>query len=106
MLPGWGTLPERHYLTDLSLWDEYEAPDFYPLYGRYCNIGLESFSLFSTNDLAEAVDNGTAIALGVRERRRFSLQAGCSKVDQTRRGGRSWQNSPGKWRSSPVGLWV
>ena len=76
MLPGWGTLPERHYLTDLSLWDEYEAPDVYPLYGRYCNIGPEPFSSFPTNGLEEAVDNGTSIALGARERRRFSLQAG------------------------------
>lgn len=60
MLPGWGTLPERLYLTDLSLWfwEEYGAPDFYPLYGWRWT---------------------TAIALGARERRGFSLQAGVFK---------------------------
>ena len=75
MLPGRGTLPEKLYLTGpfLWIWQEYGAQDFYPLYGRYCNIGFESFSLFSTNGLEEAVDNGTAIALDAREKRRLSL---------------------------------
>jgi len=103
VLPERGTLPEMLYLTDLSegfyeienpqkrlglrvgwdvgqmpylwFWQEYGASDFYPWYGRHYNIGLEPFSSFPTNGLEEAVDNGTAISLGAREKRRFSLLA-------------------------------
>ncbi len=103
ILPERGTLPEMLYLTNLSdgyyeienpekglglrvgwdvgqmpylwFWQEYGASGFYPWYGRHYNIGLEPFSSFPTNGLEEAVDNGTAISIGARERRRFSLQA-------------------------------
>lgn len=103
VLPQHGTLPEMLYLTDLSdglyeienpekglgirvgwdvgqmpylwFWQEYGASDFYPWYGRHYNIGLEPFSSFPTNGLEEAVENGTAISVGAREMRRFSLQA-------------------------------
>ena len=56
-------------------WQEYGASGFYPWYGRHYNIGLEPFSSFPTNGLKEAVENGTALILGARERRRFSLRA-------------------------------
>jgi hypothetical protein len=59
----------------LWFWQEYGASGFYPWYGRQYNIGLEPFSSFPTNGLKEAVDNGTALTLGARERRRFSLWA-------------------------------
>jgi galactose mutarotase-like enzyme len=103
VLPERGTLPEMLYLTDLTegfyeienprkglglrvgwdaeqmpylwFWQEYGASGFYPWYGRHYNIGLEPFSSFPTNGLKEAVDNGTALTLGARERRRFSLWA-------------------------------
>jgi len=102
-LPKYGTLSEMLYLTDLSdgwyevenpekrlglrvewdvdqmpylwFWQEYGASEFYPWYGRHYNIGLEPFSSFPTNGLREAVDNGTALSLGAREGRHFSLQA-------------------------------
>ncbi len=41
---------------------------------RY-RVGLEPFSSFPTNGLKEAVDNGTALSLGAREKRSFSLRA-------------------------------
>ncbi len=103
MLPERGTLPEMLYLTDLSegyyeienpqkglglrvgwdveqmpylwFWQEYGASGFYPWYGRHYNIGLEPFSSFPTNGPKEAVDNGTALSLGTREKRSFSLRA-------------------------------
>jgi hypothetical protein len=58
----------------LWFWQEYGASEFYPWYGRHYNIGLERFSSFPTNGLQEAVNNGTALSLGARERRHFSLQ--------------------------------
>ena len=103
VLPGRGTLGEMLYLTDLSegfyevenpkkglrlgvgwdvgqmpylwFWQEYGASGFYPWYGRHYNIGLEPFSSFPTNGIQEAVDNGTALSLGAREKRPFSLWA-------------------------------
>jgi hypothetical protein len=103
VLPEPGTIGEMLYLTDLSegfyevenqkkglglrvgwdvgqmpylwFWQEYGASGFYPWYGRHYNIGLEPFSSYPTNGLEEAVDNGTALSLGARERRRFSLRA-------------------------------
>jgi uncharacterized protein DUF4432 len=102
VLPERGTLSEMLYLTDLSdgwyevesrgeklalrvewdvdqmpylwFWQEYGASELYPWYGRHYNIGLEPFSSFPTNGLQEAVNNGTALFLGARERRHFSLQ--------------------------------
>ncbi len=103
VLPQRGTISEMLYLTDLSegryevenprsglglrvvwdveqmpylwFWQEYGASGFYPWYGRHYNIGLEPFSSYPTSGLREAVDNGTALSLGAREERRFSLRA-------------------------------
>ncbi len=111
VLPERGTLGELLYLTDLAegwyevenpgkdlglrvgwdldqmpylwFWQEYRASGFYPWYGRHYNIGLEPFSSFPTNGLREAVDNGTALSLGVREKRRFSLRAEVFEGDQS-----------------------
>jgi galactose mutarotase-like enzyme len=110
VLPERGTMGEMLYLTDLSdgwyeieslekglsfrvrwdvgqmpylwFWQEYGASEFYPWYGRHYNIGLEPFSSFPTNGLQEAVDNGTALSLGARERRHFSLQAEVLEYDR------------------------
>ena len=116
VLPEHGTLSEMLYLTDLSegfyeienpqkglglrvrwdadqmpylwFWQEYGASGFYPWYGRHYNIGLEPFSSFPTNGLKEAVDNDTALSLGARERRRFSLRAEVFEVGPDSREGR------------------
>jgi uncharacterized protein DUF4432 len=59
----------------LWFWQEFGRTVGYPWYGRHWNIGLEPFSSYPTNGLAEAVANGTALELGPRERREFSLSA-------------------------------
>jgi hypothetical protein len=68
---GW----DAEQMPYLWFWQEYGASGFYPWHGRHYHIGLEPFSSFPTNGLKEAVDNGTALTLGARERRRFSLRA-------------------------------
>lgn len=102
VLPETGTMSEMLYLKDLSegwyevenpkkalalrvewdveempylwFWQEYGASGFYPWYGRHYNVGLEPFSSYPTNGIAEAVSNGTAMLVGAREERRFSLR--------------------------------
>ena len=102
VLPEAGTMSEMLYLKDLSegwyevenpkkalalrvewdveqmpylwFWQEYGASGFYPWYGRHYNIGLEPFSSYPTNGIADAVRNGTAMLLGAREERRFSMR--------------------------------
>jgi hypothetical protein len=59
----------------LWYWQEFGASAEYPWYGRHYNIGLEPFSSYPTNGLAEAVANGTALAFGPRERHSFWLRA-------------------------------
>ncbi|CAA9550497.1 MAG: hypothetical protein AVDCRST_MAG73-2826 [uncultured Thermomicrobiales bacterium] len=59
----------------LWYWQEFGASEGYPWYGRHYNIGLEPFSSYPTNGLAEAVENGTALAFGPGETRRFWLRA-------------------------------
>lgn len=58
----------------LWYWQEYGASGFYPWYGRHYNIGLEPFSSYPTNGIEEAVSNGTAMLVGARKQRRFSLR--------------------------------
>ena len=59
----------------LWYWQEFGASTDYPWYGRHYNIGLEPFSSYPTNGLAEAVENGTALAFAPRQQRRFWLRA-------------------------------
>jgi hypothetical protein len=57
----------------LWFWQEFGRTVGYPWYGRHWNIGLEPFSSYPTNGLAEAVANGSALELGRSEQRAFSL---------------------------------
>jgi hypothetical protein len=59
----------------LWFWQEFGATKGYPWYGRHWNVGLEPFSSYPTNGLAEAVGNGTALELRPHEERAFSLTA-------------------------------
>jgi hypothetical protein len=59
----------------LWFWQEFGRTVGYPWYARHWNIGLEPFSSYPTNGLAEAVANGTALELAPGERRTFSLSA-------------------------------
>jgi galactose mutarotase-like enzyme len=45
----------------LWYWQEYGESKEEPWFGKHYNIGLEPFSSYPTNGLAEAIDNGTAI---------------------------------------------
>jgi hypothetical protein len=57
----------------LWFWQEFGATTGYPWYGRHWNVGLEPFSSYPTNGLAEAVANRTALELSPHEERAFSL---------------------------------
>jgi hypothetical protein len=59
----------------LWFWQECGATSGYPWYGRVQTIGLEPFSSYPTDGLAEAVRRGTALELGAGERRSFELSA-------------------------------
>jgi uncharacterized protein DUF4432 len=59
----------------LWFWQEFGRTVGYPWYGRHWNVGLEPFSGYPTNGLAEAVANGTALELAPGERRAFSISA-------------------------------
>ena len=52
---------DRTLFPYLWYWQEFGANDTYPWFGKHYNIGLEPFSSYPTNGLAEAVENGTAI---------------------------------------------
>lgn len=58
----------------LWYWQEFGATTGYPWYGRNYNIGLEPFSSYPTNGLAEAVENGTALTLDPGETRDYWLE--------------------------------
>jgi hypothetical protein len=59
----------------LWFWQEYGASHGYPWYGRHYNVGLEPFSSFPTDGLAEAAANGSALEVGPSETRLFHLCA-------------------------------
>jgi len=56
-------------------WQEFGRATGYPWYGRHYNVGLEPFTSYPTNGLAEAVANGSALELPPRGRQDFWLTA-------------------------------
>src|SRR5690349_22127041 len=56
-------------------WQEFGRPTGYPWYGRHYNVGLEPFTSYPTNGLAEAVANGSALELPPRGQQDFWLTA-------------------------------
>jgi hypothetical protein len=59
----------------LWFWQEYGATTGYPWWGRHYNIGLEPFSSWPTNGLAEAEANGSALRFAPGEQRSTRLRA-------------------------------
>lgn len=59
----------------LWFWQEFGRTTGYPWYGRHYNIGLEPFTSYPANGLAEAVANGSALELTPRARCDFWLTA-------------------------------
>ena len=114
VLPPRGTLSDIVYLTDfqegwyevehrgkgvgfrvewdvsqmpfLWYWQEFGASGGYPWYGRHYNVGLEPFSSYPTNGLAEAAANGSALRFGAGQPRTFWLRA--TVYETGSRGGR------------------
>ena len=66
----------------LWYWQEFGASEGYPWYGRHYNIGLEPFSSYPTDGLAEAVANGSALVWRPRAQRRFALRASVYQVGE------------------------
>jgi hypothetical protein len=63
-------------LPYLWLWQELGASAGYPWWGRAYVLGIEPFSSWPTNGLAEAVANGTALALPPSARKRLTWSIG------------------------------
>ena len=59
----------------LWVWQEHGGTSTYPWWGRLRTVGLEPFSSYPTDGLAEAVRNGSALRLAPREARTFDLTA-------------------------------
>ena len=68
----------------LWYWQEFGATEGYQWYGRPYTTGLEPFSSYPTNGLAEAVENGTALTFGPRERHAFWLRASVYEANDRR----------------------
>jgi hypothetical protein len=64
---------DARHMPYLWYWQEFGAHTAYPWYGRNYNIGLEPFSSFPTNGLAEAVENDSALHMESGEARYFWL---------------------------------
>jgi hypothetical protein len=52
---------DKSNLPYLWYWQEFGGSNEYPWYGKHFNIGLEPFSSYPTNGLADAVSNGSAL---------------------------------------------
>jgi hypothetical protein len=53
----------------LWYWQEFGSSTSYPWFGKHYNIGLEPFSSFPTNGLAQAVENDTALTFAPGEKK-------------------------------------
>jgi hypothetical protein len=62
-------------LPYLWMWQEFGATTDYPWWGRAYVVGLEPFSSYPTDGLAEAVRNGTALRLKALEQRTLAWSA-------------------------------
>lgn len=58
----------------LWFWQEFGAASDYPWYGKHYNIGLEPFSSFPTNGLADAISNGSALNFDPQETKSSQIE--------------------------------
>lgn len=64
----------------LWYWQEYGSSQDYPWFGKHYNIGLEPFSSFPTNGLAQAIENGTALTFHPREKKASVIEIEVMKI--------------------------
>lgn len=60
---------DKDLLPYLWYWQEFGSSTEYPWFGKHYNIGLEPFSSFPTNGLAEAIKNGSALTFQAGEKK-------------------------------------
>jgi hypothetical protein len=65
---------DRTNFPYLWFWQEFGGANEYPWFGKHFNIGLEPFSSYPTNGLAEAVSNGSALVFAPFEEKTSSLK--------------------------------
>lgn len=70
----------------LWYWQEFGKSNEYPWFGKNFNIGLEPFSSFPTNGLAEAVNNHTAMRFSPKETKVANSNFNISELQTTRKG--------------------
>ena len=59
---GIGVVFPKDVFPFLWYWQSF-APDGYPWYGRTYNVGLEPFTSYTNQGLAQAVENGTSLLI-------------------------------------------
>ena len=72
---GFGFLFPKEVFRYLWYWQSFGGGFGYPWYGRTYNIGLEPFTSYDSQGLANAVENGTALKLEPGERIEVSQKA-------------------------------
>jgi len=70
----------RENFPYLWLWQEFGSAIEYPWFGKHFNIGLEPFSSYPTNGLAEAVKNGSALVFGPKEEKTNQIEYKISEL--------------------------
>jgi hypothetical protein len=65
---------DRETFPYLWFWQEFGCAEEYPWFGKHFNIGLEPFSSYPTNGLAEAVTNGSALVFEPNEEKTSSIE--------------------------------
>jgi hypothetical protein len=64
---------DKDLFPHLWYWQEYGYSKDAPWFGKHYNIGLEPFSSFPTNGIAEAIENGSALTFAPHEVKRQLL---------------------------------
>ena len=83
---GFGVVFPKDLFRYLWYWQSLGGGFGYPWYGRCYNVGLEPFTSYSNDGLAQAIENGTALRLEAGERAEASMKViaytGAERVDR------------------------
>ena len=75
---------DKNIFPYLWYWQEFGRSNEYPWFGKNFNIGLEPFSSFPTNGIAEAVNNQSALRFGPGEKKVASSNFKVFELQTTR----------------------